>query len=502
MNNVHEDQPVVFQTRWTLSYLRGPLTREQIQTLMAPRKQAGRLEARRGASRSRPRRDVAIAPEVAGSGLGRRSRRGRRPARGAAGRARVLRPAPGPGRARGIARCTAPRSWAWPGSTTPTRRRASTTGRPWPCSSGSARRCRRRSGPSSEPYDDGVPELDKAPEAGARFAPLPSELARAKSYAEWTKSLKNYLYRERTLDLWTCPDFKETSRPSESEREFRLRLAQASRERRDQEVEELRAKYAPKQAALEDQIRRAARAAGARAGPGEPVDLGRHDRDGQLGAGRAPGPQDDQQDQRGPRPPRAAKAAGRAVQQHGDVGQAGESLEVLRQKYAELEAKFQEEVDELDPTAPPRGRPSSRPLPLRPRKADITVEQVVLAWTPVEGRGHGEAGAGVVTRPSTTRLRDHRGQCSPTQPGRMPFAFGRIVKTVSFAARKSPAAPETPSGGVAMTVIWPPFVNICFPAMVKMTAFLDAIIGRLDGDGLYTGICFFLPRWIVLTVTW
>ena len=33
----------------------------------------------------------------------------------------------------------------------------------------------------SEPYDDGVPELDKAPEAGARFAPLPSELARAKS---------------------------------------------------------------------------------------------------------------------------------------------------------------------------------------------------------------------------------------------------------------------------------------------------------------------------------
>ena len=35
MNNVHDDQPVVFQTRWALSYLRGPLTREQIQTLMA-----------------------------------------------------------------------------------------------------------------------------------------------------------------------------------------------------------------------------------------------------------------------------------------------------------------------------------------------------------------------------------------------------------------------------------------------------------------------------------
>src|SRR4051794_37365561 len=40
MNNVHDDRPVVFQTRWALSYLRGPLTREQVQSLMASRKQA------------------------------------------------------------------------------------------------------------------------------------------------------------------------------------------------------------------------------------------------------------------------------------------------------------------------------------------------------------------------------------------------------------------------------------------------------------------------------
>ncbi|MCA9249069.1 MAG: ATP-binding protein, partial [Planctomycetales bacterium] len=40
MNNVHDDEPIVFQTRWALSYLRGPLTRGQIQTLMAPVKAA------------------------------------------------------------------------------------------------------------------------------------------------------------------------------------------------------------------------------------------------------------------------------------------------------------------------------------------------------------------------------------------------------------------------------------------------------------------------------
>ena len=40
MNNVHEDAPEVFESRWTMSYLRGPLTRNQIQTVMAGRRAA------------------------------------------------------------------------------------------------------------------------------------------------------------------------------------------------------------------------------------------------------------------------------------------------------------------------------------------------------------------------------------------------------------------------------------------------------------------------------
>ena len=36
MNNVHDDAPVVFESRWALSYLCGPLTKGQIKTLMDP----------------------------------------------------------------------------------------------------------------------------------------------------------------------------------------------------------------------------------------------------------------------------------------------------------------------------------------------------------------------------------------------------------------------------------------------------------------------------------
>ncbi|HFQ95499.1 MAG TPA: ATP-binding protein, partial [Anaerolineae bacterium] len=39
LHNVHEDEPVIFQTRWAMSYLRGPLSREQVAQLMAPVKQ-------------------------------------------------------------------------------------------------------------------------------------------------------------------------------------------------------------------------------------------------------------------------------------------------------------------------------------------------------------------------------------------------------------------------------------------------------------------------------
>src|SRR4030042_1124731 len=38
MNNVHEDETVVFTTRWAMSYLCGPLTKNQIKILMQNKK--------------------------------------------------------------------------------------------------------------------------------------------------------------------------------------------------------------------------------------------------------------------------------------------------------------------------------------------------------------------------------------------------------------------------------------------------------------------------------
>jgi len=40
MHNVHDTAPVVYHTRWAMSYLRGPLTRPQVKTLMAAKKES------------------------------------------------------------------------------------------------------------------------------------------------------------------------------------------------------------------------------------------------------------------------------------------------------------------------------------------------------------------------------------------------------------------------------------------------------------------------------
>ena len=180
MNNVHEDQPVVFQTRWALSYLRGPLTREQIQTLMAPRKQAKAVPspaappaasapgATKTASPATPSTQAAgLQLQPASSGC-----LGRQPARRAAGRARVLHPPPGPARrgsgdpvpARAPGRCPAP-----------LRRqevRHRLTGRRSGCSSRSARRCRPMSGMAPRYTPTTFPELDKIARAGRQLRPL------------------------------------------------------------------------------------------------------------------------------------------------------------------------------------------------------------------------------------------------------------------------------------------------------------------------------------------
>ena len=249
MNNVHEDAPTVFRSRWALSYLRGPVSRQQIETLMAPLKGnspapsttaqvmssapvAPRFAAPATELPSQPTRPV-LPPGIAEFFL---------PAHVQADRF-VYRPAL-LGQTR-IHFIDAKNSIdLWDPVTLIRLGGDSIPADPWL---------------EADEWDEAdVPQLLPEPEFGnASFRELPAELTQKKSYTGWTTAIKNHLYRDRKLVVFTCEELKQTSQPGESENDFRIRLRHAAREERDRLVEKLRRKYATKFGTLDDKIRRA-----------------------------------------------------------------------------------------------------------------------------------------------------------------------------------------------------------------------------------------------------
>src|SRR5262249_24774735 len=54
MHNVHEHEPVTFETRWTLSYLRGPMGRDDLRRASVSRSGGSPPPARAGGEKSAP----------------------------------------------------------------------------------------------------------------------------------------------------------------------------------------------------------------------------------------------------------------------------------------------------------------------------------------------------------------------------------------------------------------------------------------------------------------
>jgi hypothetical protein len=364
MNNVHDDHPVVFQTRWALSYLRGPLTRGQIQALMADKRGPAQEEAPTGQQAGSPDGPIemptgtvrpVVPPGIAEVFL---------PWRGIGnGSAIVYEPA-----LLGQARIHFADAKAgldvWE-DLTAIASAADADNDVWS---------------KAELTATVEVELENEPAAGARFAPLPAPLAQPKNYAAWDKALKDYLYRTHTLTLLKCAALKAASLAGESERDFRIRLGQTSREQRDEQIEKLRDKYAAKVATLSDRIRKAEQRV-----EREQAQASQHSVQAAITIGTsllgALWGRKTLSATNVNRAGTAARAAGRAYQQRGDIGQASENVGALQSKLAELEARLQEEIEEITRATAPDALEITE-IALKPKKADITVERVVLAWKP------------------------------------------------------------------------------------------------------------------------
>lgn len=378
MNNVHEDEPVVFETRWCLSYLRGPLTRNQIKLLMDGPKQERETSGLRRQ----------VSGEAASSPLhaSRFTPHGQRP---------VVPP--------GVPQYFVPVRGAQPRQTT-------LVYQPIVFASSQIRFSDPKKGldmtqdvsvlapitGEAIPVDWDhatdvslrVSDLERMPAEAAQFAELPAAAGKAKSYESWNKDFAGWLYRNQKVELLKSPGQNEVSKPGESERDFRLRLQQAAHEQRDQSVERLRQKYAPKITTLQERIRRAEQAVEREAEQAKQSGIQTAISVGATLLGAFMGRKAVSATTVG-RATTAARGAGRAIKEAKDVGRARETVEALQQQLADLEAQFRTETESLAAASDPLTE-SLETIALRPTKTNIAVKLVALVWTPhwQDSQGH------------------------------------------------------------------------------------------------------------------
>lgn len=379
MNNVHDDEPVVMQTRWALSYLRGPLTREQIQKLMASRKASGSATAQSQVAevaKTQPSAGRSAPPEVTAqlSAAG-----GQRPLlppdvpefflphRGklSAGASILYRPA-----VIGTARVHFSQSTTgvdvWETLTLIAAIEKSVTSSIW-------------DEVSIEVDHD--PDLEKEPGSTAcRFDALPGELTRAKTYAELTRALKDCLFRTQVLKIWKCPSRKKFSKHGETEGDFRIRLSQEARELRDSEIQKIREEYAQQIATIQDRRRRAQQKVET-----EQAQAGQQKVQAALtfvtSIVSAIMSRKLMSATNLSRMSTSARAASKFGKENQDVAHAEASEQELRQREEELVAKLSKDIDALESTTHP-DRFVLEEIEIKPKKADLNVTRVALVWTP------------------------------------------------------------------------------------------------------------------------
>jgi hypothetical protein len=385
MNNVHEDAPAVMESRWAMSYLRGPLTRDQIKALMGPRKPAARTAS--GPSAQPAVRSSADSVSAAP------------PAEPAVTAPATDRPVLPPEVQQFFLPLTVPQTGAYMLCYEPRAIGVSSVGfsdaklgvalaRGVTVLAAIDPRIGGIDWAAGEIVQTSARELGIDPPQPGSFLAVAPAATRAKSYDAWAKALKTWLGQTQGLDLFKSRSTGVVSAAGESERDFRVRLQTVARERRDQAVEKLRAKYAPKVASIDEKIRRAQQAVDRESAQASQQKLQTAVSMGATVLGALFGRKAISASTLG-KATTAARGVGRTMKESQDIERAKEALAAAQQQRTELEAQVQAELQSLGGAWDPASEPLET-ITLRPKRTELTVQMVALAWVPcwkdAEGR--------------------------------------------------------------------------------------------------------------------
>lgn len=372
MNNVHDDGPTIFQTRWALSFLRGPLSREQISSLMKARKESTRPPADSGFSLQ------TNAPEKSSV-----ARMGSRPI------------VPPPLEERFLDMTVIPKAGSRlvyrPGlyvdcSVHYVRASSGIDGwedLQWYAPAGD-------SGGVDNGNEDvwggvhrivpGSIQLRSQPEDGIAFSEPPASFLNAKNLPKWEKSFRDYLFRHQQYVVYNCKAVKKTVGPGITETDARIELAVATKEARDAMTEKLRDKFADKIRSLQTRLLAAQQRLEREKQEAQTKKFEGYFNVGSsiLGAllGRKLSSRANVS-----KAASAVKSIGRATAQQGDVMRAEETLEELLASKESLEREAEAAIEEVASQFAPENLVLER-IEIPIRKGDTKMKLLAIAWVP------------------------------------------------------------------------------------------------------------------------
>jgi len=359
LNNVHETAPVTFQTRWAMSYLRGPLTREHIRTLMADRKDRVRAPGTEPLTPAVQTAPAVNKPPVMPPGID-------------------VYYLPASGAGQGLEYFPALAGWV----------DVHYSSAPYKVSVSHklALAVMMEEGPAVLDWDMAEEitldpaDLETKPLTGPRFADLPAVAKNVRKYTQWNKDFLRWIRQNRPIRIYRSKRFNLSSDPQETKGEFLARLAQASREKRDLEVEKLRRRYSSKFNTLNNRLMRAEQAVMREKEQSQSSKIQTAISFGTTILGAFLGRKAVSVGSAG-RLGTAMRSASRIRKESMDVQRAQETLETTKLGLAELDQRLEEDIERIEAAFDPESE-SLQEILIKPKSRDMTLEFFGLVWMP------------------------------------------------------------------------------------------------------------------------
>jgi len=207
------------------------------------------------------------------------------------------------------------------------------------------------------------------PPSKAKFQSLPDVIMKDKGLKSATRELKDYLYQEKFLELLRCVSPKLESKADESRADFLVRLQDILSDKKEIEIEKIQIRYGKKEKVLINRLSRAKERVekessdstssmiemgisvlGALFGKVSPTKIGR-----------------------------AVSKGGRILKEHGEMSRAEERVAQVNEDVEALEYELEDKIDALNEKYNVDNC-EVETFKIKPRKTDIDIENCALVW--------------------------------------------------------------------------------------------------------------------------